>query len=129
MWKQIVMVSRQVSSPDHRLAGDGKRLMRISVQRFRDLLAIFPLQVIRSMLRSPKRRAGDHACLQDIVNNGSRLGYQGVCRGPLYRAVVVSPRHDGLWTDPDSSHAIVAEVKTTSAYRIKLDPMAPVCDD
>lgn len=112
-------------SGEGRLA-DGSTCSR----EFRELLATVPLEVLeRYATEALGGEAGDHGlALQDIVNElGSRLGY-GVEAG-LYRGRRGESGHDGLWTDPDSSHAIVAEVKTTSAYRIKLDPIARYRDE
>lgn len=60
--------------------------------------------------------------LQDVVNEiGIRIGAT-VTRG-RYRGKPKTPGHDGLWLFP-SNHAIIAEVKTTDAYRIDLDIIA-----
>jgi hypothetical protein len=57
--------------------------------------------------------------LQDIVNEiGRRLGFE-VTNG-RYRGTSAHIGFDGLWNFP-SDHAVVVEVKTTDAYRIKLD--------
>jgi len=60
--------------------------------------------------------------LQDLVNEiGRRLEFD-VSPG-RYRGTTVHVGHDGIWTDTDN-HSIVIEVKTTDAYRIKLDSIA-----
>ncbi|MFH1059594.1 MAG: hypothetical protein V1797_13065 [Pseudomonadota bacterium] len=60
--------------------------------------------------------------LQDIVNEiGSRLGAE-VTSG-RYRGTKNQVGFDGLWLFPNG-HAIVAEVKTTDAYRIDLNTIA-----
>ena len=60
--------------------------------------------------------------LQDIVNEaGSRLGFQ--VEPGRYRGSPKQIAFDGLWQMPNG-HAIVAEVKTTDAYRIDLDKIA-----
>lgn len=57
--------------------------------------------------------------LQDIVNElGRRLEYS--VKNGRYQGVPKEVGHDGLWRDPNG-HAIVVEVKTTDAYRIRLD--------
>ena len=60
--------------------------------------------------------------LQDLVNElGRRLDYT-VLNG-RYQGVSNAVGFDGLWRSPEG-HAIVAEVKTTDAYRISLDTLA-----
>lgn len=59
---------------------------------------------------------------QDLVNElGRRLDYQ-VLNG-RYQGTVNAIGFDGIWTSPEG-HSIVAEVKTTDAYRIPLDTIA-----
>lgn len=60
--------------------------------------------------------------LQDLVNElGRRLDYE-VAPG-RYQGVANAIGYDGIWTSPDG-HSIIAEVKTTDAYRISLDTIA-----
>lgn len=60
--------------------------------------------------------------LQDLVNElGRRLDYK-VTNG-RYQGTSNAIGFDGLWTSPEG-HTIVAEVKTTDAYRIQLDKIA-----
>lgn len=60
--------------------------------------------------------------LQDLVNElGRRLDYQ-VTNG-RYQGVVSAVGFDGLWRSPEG-HTIVAEVKTTDAYRMSLDTLS-----
>jgi hypothetical protein len=60
--------------------------------------------------------------LQDLVNElGRRLDYK-VTNG-LYQGVKNGVGFDGLWLSPEG-HTIIAEVKTTDAYRISLDTIA-----
>jgi len=60
--------------------------------------------------------------LQDLVNElGRRLDYK-VTNG-RYQGTTNTIGFDGLWTSPEG-HTIVAEVKTTDAYRIQLDKIA-----
>lgn len=57
--------------------------------------------------------------LQDIVNQvGRRLGFK-VTDG-RYRGTTAHVGFDGLWYFPNG-HTVIVEVKTTDAYRIKLD--------
>lgn len=59
---------------------------------------------------------------QDLVNElGRRLDYK-VLNG-RYQGTVNSIGFDGVWLSPEG-HTIVAEVKTTDAYRIPLDTIA-----
>jgi hypothetical protein len=97
---------------------------------FRALLTIVPLEVLQKYaVEALSGEAEDHGfALQDIVNElGGRLGYS--VEAGLYRGRRGESGHDGLWTDLDNSHAIVAEVKTTVTYRIKLDPIGRYRDD
>jgi len=60
--------------------------------------------------------------LQDIVNEyGRRLDYS--VENGLYQGRNNAIGFDGLWVD-SSGHFIVAEIKTTDAYRINLDTVA-----
>src|SRR5437762_3076671 len=59
---------------------------------------------------------------QDLVNElGRRLDYE-VTNG-RYQGKQGSIGYDGIWKSPEG-HTIVAEVKTTDAYRIPLDTVA-----
>jgi hypothetical protein len=60
--------------------------------------------------------------LQDVINElGRRLEYD-VTNG-LYQGTSTTVGWDGLWKSPEG-HTIIAEVKTTDAYRISLDKLA-----
>jgi hypothetical protein len=60
--------------------------------------------------------------LQDLVNElGRRLDYQ-VTNGQ-YQGTVGTVGFDGIWLSPEA-HSIIAEVKTTDAYRLSLDTLA-----
>ena len=60
--------------------------------------------------------------LQDIVNEiANRLGFS--VEPGRYRGTKNKVGHDGIWSGPDS-HSIVAEVKTTDAYRVPIDTVA-----
>lgn len=112
-------------------AGEGRLSDQSTCSReFRELLAIVELNVLqRYAAEALAGEASDHGlALQDIVNElGDRLGYN--VESGLYRGRRGESGHDGLWIDPDSSHAIIAEVKTTAVYRIKLDPIAKYRND
>jgi hypothetical protein len=60
--------------------------------------------------------------LQDLINElGRRLDYE-VTPG-RYQGTTNSIGYDGLWVSPEG-HVIIAEVKTTDAYRVSLDRIA-----
>ncbi|RYD68598.1 MAG: hypothetical protein EOP58_00105 [Sphingomonadales bacterium] len=60
--------------------------------------------------------------LQDLVNElGRRLDYDVV--DGRYQGIVGGIGFDGLWSSPEG-HSLVAEVKTTDAYRLSLDTLA-----
>ena len=60
--------------------------------------------------------------LQDVINElGRRLDYS--VESGLYQGKSTAIGFDGLWVDRNK-HTIVAEVKTTDAYRINLDILA-----
>jgi hypothetical protein len=60
--------------------------------------------------------------LQDLVNElGRRLDYK-VTNG-RYQGTATAVGFDGIWASPEG-HTIIAEVKTTDAYRISLDTIA-----
>jgi hypothetical protein len=59
---------------------------------------------------------------QDLVNElGRRLDYKVV--NGRYQGTVNEIGFDGIWVSPEG-HTIIAEVKTTDAYRIPLDTIA-----
>src|ERR1043165_2402931 len=60
--------------------------------------------------------------LQDIVNElGRRLEY--IVENGRYQGSSSSVGHDGLWRSPEG-HSLVVEVKTTDAFRLRLDTIA-----
>ena len=64
--------------------------------------------------------------LQDLVNElGRRLDYK--VNNGRYQGTTNTIGYDGIWTSPEG-HTIVAEVKTTDAYRISLDTIATYRD-
>jgi len=107
-------------------AGEGRLADNNACSKeFRELLAVVPLDVLRKY--SAEALTSDVAdsglALQDIVNEmGSRLGHS--VEPGLYRGRRGESGHDGLWVDNWVGHSIVAEVKSTSAYRIKLEPIS-----
>jgi hypothetical protein len=77
-------------------------------------------QYIDQCLTQPYQDSG--LALQDIVNEiGSRLG--AVVTHGKYRGNKNTNGFDGLWVLPNQ-HSIVVEVKTTDAFKIKLDTIA-----
>ena len=106
-------------------AGDGKLGDNNSAPaEFRDFLARVPGDLIgkyaNDCLESAFKDSG--LALQDIVNEiASRLGFK-VDPG-RYRGTKSDIGHDGIWTAPNN-HAIVAEVKTTDAYRLPVETVA-----
>ena len=59
---------------------------------------------------------------QDLVNElGRRLDYKVV--NGRYQGTVSEIGFDGIWVSPEG-HTIIAEVKTTDAYRVPLDTIA-----
>jgi len=52
---------------------------------------------------------------------GNRIGFK--VENGLYRGTQKKNNYDGLWQTPDSTYILI-EVKTTDAYRIKLDTIA-----
>jgi hypothetical protein len=103
-------------------AGDGKLLDGSEASKeFRDFLAQVPSGLL---VRYADECLSDSFtdsgyALQDIVNEvGRRLGFM-VTDG-RYRGTAAHIGFDGLWHFP-TGHAVVVEVKTTDAYRIRLD--------
>jgi hypothetical protein len=65
--------------------------------------------------------------LQDIINEfGRRLDYS--VESGLYQGKINAIGFDGLWAD-SNGHTIVAEVKTSDAYRINLDTLGGYRDE
>jgi len=103
-------------------AGDGKLLDGSEASNeFRDFLAQIPSSLLGRYADECLSGSftGSGYVLQDIVNEiGRRLGF-AVTDG-RYRGTVAHIGFDGLWRFPNG-HAVIAEVKTTDAYRIKLN--------
>ena len=107
------------------LCGNGK-LMDGSVcsQELREYLQIAKSENLFNYLQACLLKAFEKSglVLQDIVNEfGRRLDYS-VDSG-LYQGKSNAIGFDGLWAD-GNGHTIVAEVKTTDAYRIDLETVA-----
>jgi hypothetical protein len=106
-------------------AGDGKLGDNNSAPpEFRDFLARVPGDLIgryaNDCLESTFKDSG--LALQDIVNEiASRLGFK--VEAGRYRGTKSDIGHDGIWTAPNN-HVIVAEVKTTDAYRLPVETVA-----
>jgi hypothetical protein len=94
-------------------------------QELRQYLQIAKSGSLFSYLQSCLLKAfekGGGFVLQDIVNEfGRRLDYS--VESGLYQGKSNAIGFDGLWAD-SAGHTIVAEVKTTDAYRINLDTLA-----
>lgn len=106
-------------------AGDGKLGDNNSApEEFRTFLARVPADMLagyaEDCLSSSFKDSG--LALQDIVNEmAHRLGFK--VEAGRYRGTKTEIGHDGIWTSPDG-HKIVAEVKTTDAYRLPIQTVA-----
>ncbi len=106
-------------------AGDGAlRDGSLCSTELRDYLAQIPTAKIAAYvdqcLESSVNKGG--LVLQDLVNElGRRLDYE-VTNG-RYQGVVNAIGYDGIWRSPED-HSIIAEIKTTDAYRLALDTLA-----
>jgi len=104
------------------IAGDGKLLDgRTASQEFRAFLTHVPSSLLAryadECLRNSFTDSG--LVLQDVVNEiGRRLGF--AVEDGRYRGTAAHVGFDGLWHFP-SGHAVIVEVKTTDAFRIRLD--------
>lgn len=88
---------------------------------FREYLQIAKSENLRKYLQACLQSSFERSgfVLQDVVNEfGRRLDY--TVENGLYQGKSNAVGFDGLWFD-SSGHCIVAEVKTTDAYRINLD--------
>lgn len=103
-------------------AGDGKLGDNNSApSEFREFLARVPSEYLHryanDCLESAFKDSG--LALQDIVNEvAARLGFQ--VEAGRYRGSKSEIGHDGIWVTPNG-HSIVAEVKTTDAYRLPIE--------
>src|SRR5436305_1324105 len=83
------------------------------------------INYLQTCLHAGFERSGN--VLQDVVNElGRRLDY--TIENGLYQCRTNAIGFDGLWTDP-GGHTLVAEVKTTDAYRINLDVIGRYRDE
>ena len=102
--------------------GDGKLTNGSSTSNeFRTLLSRAPVAKFENFVNGCLAEKFDQSgyVLQDVVNEiGRRLGFN-VDFGS-YTGSQTTPAFDGLWRAPDGWHLLV-EVKTTDAYRVKLD--------
>jgi hypothetical protein len=107
-------------------AGEGRLADNNACSKeFRELLATVPLDVLHTYANETLTTevTDSGLALQDIINEaGSRLGHN--VESGLYRGRRGESGHDGLWFDESIGHAIVAEVKSSSTYRIRLEPIA-----
>ena len=107
------------------IAGEGKLLDNsLASREFREFLRNIPSILLRRYSQEclDKAFADSGFALQDITNEvGHRLGFR-VQHG-RYRGSPSVIGFDGLWVSRNN-HSIVLEVKTTDAYRIKLDRLA-----
>ncbi|MEQ9617825.1 MAG: hypothetical protein RIG61_01465 [Deltaproteobacteria bacterium] len=106
-------------------AGDGKLRDGSSTSvEFREFLRIIPSNKLREYaIECLQEKFQDSGyVLQDIINEiGNRIGFE-VTNG-IYLGNKNKLNCDGIWKTPQSKF-IVVEVKTTDAYRIKLDTIA-----
>ena len=106
-------------------AGDGKLGDNNSAPiEFRDFLARVPGELIAKYANDCLENAFKDSglALQDIVNEiATRLGFK--VEPGRYRGTKSDIGHDGIWSAPNN-HAIVAEVKTTDAYRLPIETVA-----
>ncbi len=91
---------------------------------FREFLGLVPSDYLSRYAEEclSESFTGSGFALQDVVNQiGRRLGYTVI--DGRYRGTTNQVGFDGLWNFPDG-HTVVAEVKTTDAYRIDLETVA-----
>jgi hypothetical protein len=91
---------------------------------FREYLDLIPASLLSrycdQCLTSPFQDSG--LALQDLINHvGKRLGFD--VEFGRYRGTQNSIGFDGIWKFP-SGHCAVIEVKTTSAYQLRLETIA-----
>ncbi|HZZ15619.1 MAG TPA: hypothetical protein VFE08_06620 [Candidatus Sulfotelmatobacter sp.] len=107
------------------LCGNGKLTDNSSCsQELREYLQIAKSQSLFRYLEACLLKGFDKSgpVLQDVINElGRRLDYS--VESGLYQGRTNAISFDGLWTD-GNGHTVVAEVKTTDAYRINLDTLA-----
>jgi len=103
-------------------AGDGKLLDESTAsEEFRELLMHVPSVVLSQYADQCLRNSFSDSglALQDVVNEvGRRLGF--AVENGRYRGTAAHIGFDGLWRF-SGGHALIIEVKTTDAYRIRLE--------
>jgi hypothetical protein len=106
------------------LAGDGNIHTPATSTDLRECLHVMSLETLQRFAREclgDKNSPYSGFFLQDIINElGLRLDFE-VTFG-RYQGSSKHPAPDGIWVSP--SWGFVVEVKTTDAYRIKLDTIA-----
>ena len=125
LWKAqpTELASKQISQLIA-IAGEGKlRDGNDTSKELREFLRSAPSHLLTRYSNECLESFGDSGfALQDIVNEvGHRLGF--AVRPGRYRGARNAIGFDGLWTSPDGG-SIVVEVKTTDAYRIRLETLA-----
>jgi hypothetical protein len=111
------------------LCGNGKLTDGSSCSLdFREYLQIATSSNLAKYLESCLQGSADRGrALQDIVNElGRRLDYN--VENGLYQGRTNAIGFDGLWSE-SNGHTIIAEVKTTDAYRINLDTISGYRDE
>lgn len=107
------------------IAGDGQlKDGNGASQEFREFLTNISTELIYGYANQCLETSFNNSgfALQDLINQmGERLGFD-VTYG-RYRGIKDQVGYDGLWKFP-SGHTVIAEVKTTDAYRIDLDNIA-----
>jgi hypothetical protein len=113
-------VEQVVSSAGDGVIKDGSVCSQELRQYFAQIPSSKLASYIEHCLHSGFQRSG--LVLQDLVNElGKRLDYS-VTNG-RYQGTSSAIGFDGIWVSPEG-HTIIAEVKTTDAYRISLDTIA-----
>jgi hypothetical protein len=106
-------------------AGDGKLGDKNTAPaEFRAFLARVPTDMLARYAEEclAKSFVDSGLALQDIVNEmASRLGF--TIEYGRYRGTKNEIGHDGIWSGPEG-HNIVAEVKTSDAYRMPIETVA-----
>lgn len=111
------------------LCGNGKLTDGSDCSRdFREYLQIATSVNLSKYVQTCLQGTADRGrALQDIVNElGRRLDY--IVENGLYQGRSNAIGFDGLWSE-SNGHTIIAEVKTTDAYRINLDTISGYRDE
>lgn len=106
-------------------AGDGHlRDGSAAAEEFRDYIGLIPASRVAEYCGQclDQSFSDSGLALQDLVNEvGRRLGFD--VQFGRYRGSQNAIGFDGIWTFP-SGHRAIVEVKTTSAYQLRLDTIA-----